>query len=446
MAPVPGAGNDRAWPASTRMEAKMKRYRNSMAQPQESDRNRCSVGKLVIATLLLAGASMPGLAADDVAGTRPPIVGILQDTEEHFRENLASGMQAIVLELGWDQAEPREGRFQSSYFAAKRARMEKYRSDGMLIALDLGFQYPPAWIFRLPHARYVNQYGDVFESTTIGENVPNAVFSQAVRDRQEDYLQHVFEQLGSDFLLVRLGWMKYGELAYPLHAFRDRRNCYWSYDDLAQGRAAGLAAGLTPCPVEDWRPGEPSPIHGRARAFIEWHLGALENYHDWQIRTARKYTNAPLAMLYPSWGMRPGVLEKAIQGDLGGRTSSEINGEIQRGLDFERLISGIRDPNLIVYCTWVDSSPAFSQDDLSDPAGWSPARYLSSLATEHQPTLALWAENTGGGDMATLGLTRQRLQQFGYQGFFWAFERDLYDGKPPEITHFGEFARTLRAR
>ena len=373
-----------------------------------------------------------------------PRLGILQHTTEHLQENRDAGAQVVVISLAWDRAEPAMGQFSDAYFEQVRTSIAACRKLGYAIAVDPGFQYPPAWIFDLPHSRFVNQYGHAFSSTEIAEQIPNAVFNQAIRDRQENVLRRMFKEIGPELAQVRLGWMKFGELAYPLHTFEGEKNCYWGFDEIAQGRASGLPPGLEPCPTGDWRPGQPSPKHARARAFLHWYLGALQNYHDWQIVTARKYTAAPLAMLYPSWGTRPGHEVAAIDHDLDGTTSPEINGEVQRGLDFARLVGGIQDAQVIVYCTWLDTSPAFSQDDNPDRSRWSPAHYLSTLAAEHHPALHAWAENTGGGNAEVMSLCLERILKYGYRGFIWAFERDLYDGRPPEISDFAEFSRHLR--
>jgi hypothetical protein len=386
---------------------------------------------------------MAGGPAHAVEGLTPRL-GILQHTPEHLQENRDAGAQVVVISLAWDRAEPAMDQFSASYFEQVRSSIEACRKLGYDIAVDPGLQYPPAWIFQLPHSRFVNQYGRAFTSTKVGENIPNAVFNQAIRDRQENVLRHMLKEIGPELTQLRLGWMKYGELAFPLHTFENEINCYWGFDKIARGRVPGLPPGLEPCPTGDWRPGQPSPQHARARAFLHWYLGALQNYHDWQIATARKYTEAPLAMLYPSWGLRPGHGEAALEHDLDGSTSPEINGELQRGLDLERLVTGIRDTRVIVYCTWLDTSPAFSEDDSPDRSRWSPAHYLSTLAEEHRPPLHAWAENTGGGDSAVLSLCQDRILNYGFRGFVWAFERDLYDGQPPEINDFAEFSRRLR--
>ena len=54
-----------------------------------------------------------------------------------------------------------------------------------------------------------------------------------------------------------------------------------------------------------WRPGDPSP-RGEARKFLGWYLDMLTRYQNWQVRALRRSYDGPVAMLYASWGMRPG--------------------------------------------------------------------------------------------------------------------------------------------
>jgi hypothetical protein len=386
---------------------------------------------------------MAGGPAHAVEGLTPRL-GILQHTPEHLQENRDAGAQVVVISLAWDRAEPAMDQFSASYFEQVRSSIEACRKLGYDIAVDPGLQYPPAWIFQLPHSRFVNQYGRAFTSTKVGENIPNAVFNQAIRDRQENVLRHMLKEIGPELTQLRLGWMKYGELAFPLHTFENEINCYWGFDKIARGRVPGLPPGLEPCPTGDWRPGN------RARSMPARGLSCTGTWALFRtITTGRSQPHAntrrhpwPCCIRRGASGRGHG--EAALEHDLDGSTSPEINGELQRGLDLERLVTGIRDTRVIVYCTWLDTSPAFSEDDSPDRSRWSPAHYLSTLAEEHRPPLHAWAENTGGGDSAVLSLCQDRILNYGFRGFVWAFERDLYDGQPPEINDFAEFSRRLR--
>ena len=170
----------------------------------------------------------------------------------------------------------------------------------------------------------------------------------------------------------------------------------------------------------------------------------MQNFHDWQITTVRKHFSGRLCMMYPSWGIRPGWIEAAVKEGLSGRTSPEINGEIQRGYDFSRFISVIKDAGVIVYCTWIDAKtmPA-DADSKTNIASWSPIKFLSSLAQEHQPKLDVWGENTGPGTVEQFSITMQRAKDCGLLGLVWAFDPQLHDGAPGHLP-LAEFAEKIR--
>lgn len=369
-----------------------------------------------------------------------PAIGVLQPDPRHAAELATSGVTQVVLSVSWERFQPEPRVLDKAYVATLRAHTDAYRAAGLSVTLDLGLQYPPAWLFRQPHARFVNQHGDVFIDPSPGMNVPNAVFNSLIRERQTDYVAALFKQLGTDWAAVRLGGGWYGELNYPPRDFAGKSNCYWAFDDLAQGRAHGLPDGISPCPVPGWRPGDPSAGNDSARRFADWYLDSLQNYHDWQIALVRRYYAGPLQMMYPSWGIRPGQLAAAVKGDLAGKTPPEKNGEIQRGFDFARFIGGIRDPLVWVHCTWIDTNPAWSDDTSADPVRWSPPKYLAHLARAHTPPLRVSAENTGGGGPAALQLSAERVRQLDLDAFYWAFCPDLFDGTAPELK---DFSRTL---
>ncbi len=382
-----------------------------------------------LATLLLLVLCPPL-----VAGTT---LGVLQPDAARAPALSAAGVREVVLSVSWDRLQPRPNGLDRDYVAKLRADMAAYRAAGLGIVLDLGMQYPPGWLFAHPHARYVNQHGEVFADPAPGMNAPNSVFNYLIRERQRDYIAGIFRHLGSDWVAVRLGGGWYGELNYPPAVFGGKANCYWAFDPIAQGREPGLPEGVRPCPVPGWKPGQASADHAAARSFAEWYLDSLQNYHDWQIATVRGHYAGPLMMMYPSWGIRPGQLDAAIAGDLAGASPAEKNGEVQRGFDFTRFIGGIRDPLVWVHCTWIDSDPAWSDETSSNPARWSPPRFLASLARAHNPPLRVSAENTGGGGPAALALSANRVRELKLDAFYWAFCPDLFDGRAPELDDLG---------
>ncbi|MET0261663.1 MAG: hypothetical protein ABW223_02105, partial [Rariglobus sp.] len=361
-------------------------------------------------------------------------IGVLQSKPERAEELKTGGVSIAVLGVSWDRFEPAADKPDAAYLEQLRAELAEYKKAGLEVVLDLGIQYPPAWLFDIPDSRYQNQYGTAFVDRRPGMNVANSVFNAAVRDRQAAYMASLFRELGTTWYAVRLGGGWYSELNYPPASFQDNTNCYWGFDPLAQGARPDRPAGVTACPVPGWKPGTASEDNASARRFAQWYMDSLKNYHDWQITTARSHYAGPLMMLYPSWGIRPGQLDAAIAGDLAGLTSPEKNGEIQRGFDFTRFIAGIRDSKVWIHCTWLDSNPEWSDDTGSDEARWSPARFLSSLARKQKPALTVSAENTGGGGLAALELCARRIRELNIKTFLWAFGPDLFDNQPPELS------------
>ena len=371
------------------------------------------------------------------------LLGALQNDVKNLPRSRAAGLSVAILELHWDLYQPKQNAFDAEYVAGAKRRRDASVAVGMKVMLDFGLQYPPAWAKTLPGGRFVNQFGKAFDEPGMpGSAGANAVFSQAVRDAQAEYVARVFADLGPDFAVVRLGWGYYGELGYPHPTFAGQANGYWAFDDVAQGKAAGLPPTVKPCPVPGWRPGDAS-LRGEARRFLDWYFAALHDYHDWQIKTVRRHSAAPLAMLYPSWGVRPGQADAAVAANLSNTTPAEINAEVQRGFDFARFVAGIRDENVIVYTTWIDSDPAFGDDDSPDPARWSPPQFLARLAARHPMQLKVMGENTGPGTRAALALTADRVRRFKLAGLMWAFEPDLFDGQP-DHARAEDLAQILR--
>ncbi|GHU68679.1 hypothetical protein FACS189413_06160 [Bacteroidia bacterium] len=360
------------------------------------------------------------------------IFGTLQNTPAHLQANYNAGMRMAILALGWDSFYSSEGVKNTNYINNQKALLQSYRDLDYQVMLDFGTQYPPNWIYNYPNSRWKNQYGDEY-SGGIGETAVNVVFNDLMRQKQEQYFQDVFEELGTNFEIVRLGLMRYGELGYIEPNFNSKTNCYWAFDNIAQGNTGGvgLPAGVPVCPVPGWIPGAASANHEDARLFLEWYIEALKNYHDWQITTVRKYFDNEMAMLYPSWGLREGQAETAIQVNLNGSSGAEGTMEVQRAHDFKRFIEGITDPKVIVFGTWIDSNPEWS--GAGNPP---PIEFLANLAKNHIPTLKVMGENTGGGGLAEMELTFKRMKDNGLAGFMWAFESDLYDGKAPTLANY----------
>ena len=390
----------------------------------------------IVGALALQAGVSPIHAGYPALDSAHPIVGTLECDPARVDATNDAGIRSVVMGVSWDRYEPEDGRFDSKYIAGVKEKIAAFRAAGKLVVIDFGVQYPPQWLFRLPSAHFIDQYGKPFEAVAgSGDCGVNLVFSDEMRERFDRYLFHLFAELGNDFFAVRLGGGRYGELGYPINVYKGDTNCYWAFDPITQGKQPGLPPGVNPCPVPGWIPGEKSPNHGSSRQFLNWYMESMKNYHDWQITTLRRYFPGPLFMLYPSTGgLRPGQLDAAINDDANGSTGPERTGEVGRGFDMARFVAGIKDRQVVVYSTWIDGFEG--SDDLSvDPKRWSPGHYLASLAAAHDPPLLVGGENTGHpDDLANMKLTFQRMRENYLCVLFWAFEPTLFDGQKSHAT------------
>jgi hypothetical protein len=299
-----------------------------------------------------------------VAAARPAL-GVIGNYSDADLLSMRAGPAADALvELEWAQAEPVRDHYDERYLDAVAARIAGLRAMGYTISLNTGVQNAPAWLLNLPGARYVDQYGQTYTDS----NEPNLIFGTGYRRLAVRYLKKVFARLGGDYSIVRVGGGHWGELTYPSRldpATGRLRNLYYAFD--VNAKAAS--------PAPWWKPGQPSP-HGQAGRFLTWYLNSLVRYQNWQIAALRRAGYpGPVAVLYPSYGMRSGDFGRAVATNLGGTSSPEINGEVQRGYDAARQIRALDDPNVVVYGTWAENA-----DSVTYLSGMARAKGLRSMA------------------------------------------------------------------
>jgi hypothetical protein len=336
---------------------------------------------------------------------------------KHLGQERAAGIQAKLFSLSWREFNIREGVIDPTFVEQKQAELDQLRSYGFGIILSLGLQDTPAWLHdNYSDTYYINQFGDRYTSDgEIDSGDANLVFNPMLRLLAETYIQDIFATFGTDFAAVRLGGGRYGELTYPPAEYKGNDNCYWAFDRNA----------VTQSPTADWIPGQVSS-KGEAIRFLDWYLDALVEYQNWQITTVRRIYNGPLMILYPSWGIRPGDISRALENNLDGSSAAERNGEIQRGFDFYRQITAITDPGVIVTTTWLDAD-AFA-DGGDDPRFWSPVKYLSTLAKDHPFDLEMFGENTGKGMLEDMRLSALQMERYHLIGMAWYREEELLSG------------------
>lgn len=363
-----------------------------------------------------APSASPGPGPAPTSATSAALAwGLIGNDGLHLGEERAAGITVKVLSLSWRKYMTGPGTVDAAYVARKRAELAALRAAGFEVILSLGYHDTPGWILALPDSRYVNQYGEKYGDGTQDLGDANLVFNPVLREHLAAYFARLFADLGTDLAAVRVGGGRYGELTYPPAELLGHGNNYWAFD----------AHSVTGNPVPGWRPGDLSPNREAGR-FLEWYLDALADYQTWQIETIRRSYAGRIMVLYPSWGIRPGQVALAVADNLAGRTSAELNGEIQRGFDFARQVGAIADPGVVVTTTWLDAD--WSRDGGTDSRYWSPVHFLASLAAANPVRPALYGENTGQGSAAVLASTRAQAGRFGLLGFAWYREAELLAG------------------
>ena len=354
------------------------------------------------------------------AATTPagPWLGVLQATPGNAGAEAAARVTAGELELSWSQYEPQPGVFDGTYIAAARSRLAGLRQAGLQVTLDVGLQYPPGWVFSLDATtRFVDQYGDAWHGS-LSEDVPNAVFDSAVRAAEAAYIAHVAADLGSNVAAVRAGGLLQDELRYPDAAYNGHTNCYWAFDGAAQAVS----------PVPGWRPGQPDST--KASLFLTWYLHSIDGFESWLLGTYRaSFPTAWLQLLMPSWGLRPGDTDAAVQHDLDGSTPPATWGTLEMGLDWSNQAAALAaDPHVMLYSTWLERG-----DDGTTPTTLGPAHYLVSLAAPLGRPVA--GENATASDsITTMQTIVQRVKSWGLVGLMWLDEPSLFGAGPVHLS------------
>ena len=348
---------------------------------------------------------------------------IVSNNPALLAEESAAGIQIKTFSLSWKKVYPTRGVIDVSYLERKRSELDQIYQSGFEVILLLGYHDIPGWVHEeYADSYYINQYGDRYEDTNDAGDA-NLVYNPTLRQLTEGYIQTIFSYFGTNFLAVRIGGGRYGELTYPPAEYANKTNCYWAFDQNA----------LAKSPLPNWRPGDPSPA-GEAKKFLDTYLDTLVDFQNWQIATVRKSYSGWIMILYPSWGIRPGDEEAALQENLSGNTSAEKNGEIQRGYDFARQILAIEDPNVIVTTTWLDADA--SADDGPDLRYWSPVKYLAYLANRHPLSLPLFGENTGKGSRTAMELSAAQMERYNLVGMAWYNEIELFSGQYANLEDY----------
>ena len=407
------------------------------------------VGILVLAVALPADAVTTHGRPKAVRGTRTLAFGTLVTSTATAPVEFRNGIHVAMLELDWASFEPQPNVFDENYVQSVENQLAELDRTGMKVTLGLGLQRPPDWVYGLPDARYVDQYGQVSTEA-------NFVFSAAVRTAANGYLSQVASDLGiQNFWAIRLTSGGDGEMLYP------PGGSYWAFDSAAL-TGEGLAASMTPNPLPGWRPGQAGVSASQIDNWVRWYVGGLVDVTKWQMKTL---TQLGFTGFYqtvtPGSGTRPDVLVSEEAQDL-------PNGTTGVGAVWNQYYAALANtPRLVVYvssvadqsghndrCTATDSQiPLYSPQMDS----WSATRWLSRIA--QQDGLLIAGENPGWEAPAALdatylnssskGMMATALRQAAscnFQVFYWAHDQQLWNGTVPLSEYTRDIAIVVRRK
>jgi hypothetical protein len=375
-----------------------------------------------------------------------------------------AGVRYAEVGLSWAAFEPVPGEFDEGYATFVRRHLDACDRAGIGVVLTLGLHEAPRWVTELPGGAYVDQHGD-----TGPEDVPDVVFSTAVRDAVADYLAELDRAVGlGRAAAIRVGTGVNGELGYP-GTEGTGRNPFWAFGAAAQ-RGEGLAEGAEVTPMPGWTPGS-STWNGESvdteqvRAWFRWYSRSVADAVLWVVRTLRAEgyegdVHLPLA----GRGALPTDLEAALAARLDG--TADRDGSLEGGLFYPDQLAHIADGlarteregwgTVYADSSSVDDATAVTARQLDPPQDscqpgdadrdllvepgveqWSSVRW--TVANARRAGLDVVGENPGSPDTPRTGgneLTDSSAEQMEYAPryaqecgmavFFWAFEDDLF--------------------
>jgi hypothetical protein len=382
-----------------------------------------TVGSALLGTWRRSTTAVPAAALLRGPG---PLLGILDFSGRYLAAERAAGVRVATIQVGWREVEPTPGTVDRAYLGSINALIREAASGGLLVVIDPGVQYPPAWVFGLGGGtRFVDQYGDAFTGPAAsGDDVANAVTDPLVRSALGHYLTVLAAGLDlRDVAAVRQGGGPLGELGYPDADYAGHTNCFWAYDTSSRAASAAL----------DYVPGTGTPAE--AEAFLHRYNADLISYADWMNARYRSDFHRVTLLVLPGWGERPGVaaLDEAHLLTLD-------YAEFNQGLDWPGLLASIPDrSDSIAYTTYLDAPSLGSSARTEDPAS-----YLASLAGPLH--MGLGGENTDSDARASLAVTLQRARALHLRIVSWFDEDNLVAAganrlKGPTFADLGAAAR-----
>lgn len=343
-------------------------------------------------------------------------IELLQPEQGLAESYAAAGVDLVTLELGWDAYQPTATTINHSYIAQRVAEAQSYADAGLEVVLDLGLQYPPDWAWGLPGStRFADQYGQEWHGG-IGTDPLDAVWNSSARLAQSNYVELVAQDFGGLVDRVRVGGLLSGEIRLPPANSGEHVDSLWAFSPGA------LAASPDPT----WRPG--TGTVAQAREWLEFYMSSVSEYAVWLTESVNSaFPVAPIDVLLPGWGLRPGDLDRVAADRVSTSSVASTGDDLAGGLDWARQIRALDglSINITAVTTWLDA-PSYGVA----PRDLAPVEYLATLTRPRG--IPLSGENTGGSGLAALERVREQANRHGLTRITWMPDRD--SGTPRDVT------------
>src|ERR1017187_1045196 len=369
------------------------------------------------------------------ATTSSPLWGTLDTETGTAATEDSAGVTMAMFELNWASFEPSEGTFSASYLATLRSELAAYTAAGQQVALGLGTQNAPSWVFSLADSTYIDQNG-----TVSGE--ADWVFSAAVRTAALAYFDKIAADFPlTDFWAIRLTSGGDPEMLYP------GGGAYWAFNPSAL-TGKGLPSGMKANPFPSWKPGTAGLTQAQIDRWVNWYVGGLDNVTNWQMQALSSLGfTGYYETVTPGSGTRPDDLTQTEQQNLPNDGTTGV------GAVWDRYYAMLPNKaNVIAYISSVaDQSGGNDSCQASDTSlsltdntmdSWSATRWISRIAVANN--LLVGGENPGYGIPASLNSFYTNTSSTGmmasairmalscnFKVFYWAHDIHLWDGTLP---------------
>jgi len=408
-------------------------------------RRRSKVLVSLIAAVALAILAV-ALSFTSHAATPPsgPIWGTLDSQPQDQAAENKAGVKMAMFELNWSSFETSNGKFSASYVSYMKDQLAQLQAAGQKITLGLGSHIPPAWVFKLADATYVDQDGNVSTEA-------DWVYSAAVRAAAQVYFAQIAKDFPlKDFWAIRITSGGDGEMLYP------GDGTYWAFNPSAL-TGTGLPAGMTKNPDPTWKPGTKGLTPAQLTTWVNWYIGGLDNVTNWQMTslTGLGFTGY-YETVTPGSGTSPDTLAQTEKANLSNDGTTGV------GAVWNLYYAALPDKvNVIAYISSVadqsggnDScTPADDTLPLTDTAmdNWSATRWISRIAVADSlliggenpgfglpPSLDSFYTNTGKTGMMASAI--RQAKSCGFTVFYWAHDIHLWDGTLPFTLYAADIA------